>query len=63
MKNYFRFSYIIATVVLVVGSVMQVTHKPMASEIKSVGVLLGIIVLVVENSKLKQRVKQPQNKQ
>ena len=63
MKNYFRFGYMIATVVLVVGSVMQIMHKPMASEIKTVGVMLGIIVLVLENSKLKQRIKQLQNNQ
>jgi len=60
MKNLNIF-YIIASVTTLIGVFLKITHTP-GGFLVLVGFVLGSIVLIIDNSRCKKRVKELENK-
>ena len=60
MKNSNTY-YIIASLITLVGVILKITHTPGAFLIL-IGFVFGTIVLIIDNSSCKKRVKELENK-
>ena len=49
--------YILAAIFLLLGSYLKVSHNPYGTELTFVGLAIGVVFMIVENTMLKKKVK------
>ena len=56
-KNISSYIYMALTVVVLLGAYLKISHKPFGSELVLIGLVLGLPLLVYENTVLRKKLK------